>query len=77
MKPTRMTRRQLAGAVLTTAAAAQTAASAQAPASARSTPDGELQAARERNQRTSETLAAAWAKVKVPMETEPAFHFTA
>jgi hypothetical protein len=77
MKPTRMTRRQLAGAVLTTAAAAQTAASAQAPASAPSTPDGELQAARERNQRTSETLAAAWAKVKVPMETEPAFHFTA
>ena len=72
MKPTRMTRRQLAGAVLSTAAAA-----AQAPAPAPSTPDGELQAARERNQRTSETLAAAWAKVKVPMETEPAFHFTA
>jgi hypothetical protein len=78
MKPTRMTRRQLAGAVLSTAAAAaQTPAAAQAPAPAPSTPDGELQAARERNQRTSETLAAAWAKVKVPMETEPAFHFTA
>jgi len=71
MKPTRMTRRQLAGAILTTAAAAQ------APPSAPPTPAGELQAARERNQRTSETLAAAWAKVKVPMETEPAFHFTA
>jgi hypothetical protein len=76
MKPTRMTRRQLAGAILTTAAAAQTPAAAQAPPSAPSTPAGELQAARERNQRTSETLAAAWAKVKVPMETEPAFHFT-
>ena len=74
MKPTRMTRRQLAGAILTTAA---TSAAAQAPPSAPSTPAGELQAARERNQRTSETLAAAWAKVKVTMETEPAFHFTA
>ncbi|MGA3073944.1 MAG: hypothetical protein ABSG56_09645 [Bryobacteraceae bacterium] len=71
MKPSRMTRRQLAGAILTTAAAAQT------PAPTPSTPDGELQAARERNQRTSETLAAAWAKVKAPIETEPAFHFTA
>jgi hypothetical protein len=68
-----MTRRQLAGAVLSTAAAA----AAQSPSSAPSTPDGELQAARERNQRTSETLAAVWAKVKVPIETEPAFHFTA
>jgi hypothetical protein len=74
MKPTRLTRRQLAGAVLTTAA---TAAAAQAPPSAPSTPATELQAARERNQRASETLAAAWTKAKAPIETEPAFHFTA
>jgi len=74
----RMTRRQLAGAILTTAA---TAAAAQAPpstpASAPSTPAGEVQSAREQNQRTADTLAAAWAKLQVPMETEPAFHFTA
>ena len=62
-----MTRRQLAGAVLATAAAAQT------PPSAPSTPAGELQAAREQNQRIGETLA----KTPVPIETEPAFHFTA
>jgi hypothetical protein len=42
-----------------------------------STPAGELQTAREQNQRTAEALAAAWATLKVPMETEPAFHFTA
>jgi len=65
--PSRMTRRQLAGAILATAAAAQT------PPSAPATPDAELQAARERNQRTAEELA----KVQVPMAAEPAFHFTA
>jgi len=69
--PGRMTRRQLAGAMLATAAAAQ------APPSAPSTPAGELQAAREQNQRTAEALAAAWAKVQNPVEVEPAFHFTA
>ena len=76
--PSRMTRRQLAGAILTTAAAA---AAAQAPPSSTpavpSTPAAELQAAHEQNQRTAETLAAAWAKVQVPIEAEPAFHFTA
>jgi len=70
VKPNRMTRRQLAGAILTTTA---TAAAAQAPPSAPSTPAAELQAAREQNTRTAETLA----KVQVPIETEPAFHFTA
>jgi hypothetical protein len=70
MKSNRITRRQLAGAVLTTAA---TAAAAQAPPPAPSTPAGELQAAQEQSQRTSETLA----KTPVPIETEPAFHFTA
>jgi len=66
----RMTRRQLAGAILATTA---TAAAAQAPQSQPATPDGELQAAREQNQRNAGTLA----KVQVPIETEPAFHFTA
>jgi len=66
----RMTRRQLAGAILATGAAA---AAAQAPPAAPSTPAGELQAAREQNLRTAETLA----KTPVPMEAEPAFHFTA
>ena len=70
MKPSRMTRRQLAGAILTTAA---TAAAAQAPSSPPSPPAAELQAARDQNQRTGETLA----KVQVPIETEPAFHFAA
>ena len=62
----RMTRRQLAGAMLATGAAAQ------APRPAPSTPADELQAAREQNQRTAETLA----KVPVPLATEPAFRFT-
>jgi hypothetical protein len=65
-----MTRRQLAGAILATAAAAQAPPS---PPSPPSTPAAELQAAREQNQRTGETLA----KVQVPIEAEPAFHFTA
>jgi hypothetical protein len=54
-----------------------TAAAAQAPPSSTpavpSTPAAELQAAHEQNQRTAEALA----KVQVPMEAEPAFHFTA
>jgi len=70
LPPAPITRRQLAGAILTTAA---TAAAAQAPPAAPSSPAGELQAAQEQNQRTAETLA----KVQVPIETEPAFHFTA
>jgi hypothetical protein len=65
-----MTRRQLAGGMLATAAAAQAPPSTPA---APSTPAGELQAAKEQNQRTAETLA----KAQVPMEAEPAFHFTA
>ncbi len=70
---TKMTRRQLAGAMLATAA---TAAAAQTPVpapEAPSTPSAELQAARDQNQRSGETLG----KVQVPMDTEPAFHFTA
>jgi hypothetical protein len=67
----KMTRRELAGAVLAAAAAAQTP-----PGAAPSTPANaaeELQAARQQNQRGSEALA----KVSMPMDTEPAFHFTA
>lgn len=67
----RMTRRQLAGAMLATAAAAQT------PPSTPAGPAEELEAARQQNQRTAEALAAAWAKVQAATETEPAFHFTA
>jgi hypothetical protein len=70
----RITRRQLAGAILATTA---TAGAAQAPPSMPSGPAAELQAAREQNQRTAETLSAAWAKAQAPVETEPAFHFTA
>ena len=65
-----MTRRQLAGAMLATAAAAQTPAPAPA---APSTPAAELAAAREQNQHTAESLD----KVAVPIATEPAFRFTA
>ena len=74
-----MTRRQLAGAC-GRLAAAQAPPTTPAPPSTPalpSTPAGELQAAREQNQRTAEALGAAWAKVQVPMEAEPAFHFTA
>jgi hypothetical protein len=67
MKNTKMTRRQLAGTLLATAAVAQ------APPSAPANPASELQAARDQNQRTGEALA----KVAVAMDTEPAFHFTA
>jgi hypothetical protein len=68
--PSRITRRQLAGAILTTVASA---AAAQTPPVPPSTPAAELQAAREQNQRTAETLA----KAPVPIQAEPAFHFTA
>lgn len=70
----RFTRRQLAGAVLSTAAAASAAQTPPATPSMRAV---ELQAAREENQRTAEALTAAWAKHEVPIQAEPAFHFTA
>jgi hypothetical protein len=70
MKNRTMTRRQLAGAILTTTAAA---AAAQTPPSAPSTPAAELDAARQQNQHTGEALA----KIEVPMDAEPAFHFKA
>jgi len=63
----RLTRRQWAGALLTTAVAAQT------PPSTPSTPASELQAADEHNHNSAETLA----KVQISMTAEPAFHFTA
>ena len=63
----KMTRRQLAGTLLATAAVAQ------APPSTPANPAAELQAARDQNQRTREALD----KVAVAMDTEPAFHFTA
>lgn len=66
-----LTRRQLAGALYAGAAIAQTPAAA--PPAAPSTPATELQAAREQNQRNGESLA----KVKIPIDTQPAFRFTA
>ena len=65
----KMTRRELAGVILTATAsmAAQTAPAAP------SNPAEELESARGQNRRTSEALA----KVPLPMDTEPAFHFTA
>jgi hypothetical protein len=68
MKDRTMTRRQLAGAILSTAAVA-----AQTPSSSSAPPAVELQAAQEQNQRTAEALA----KMQVPMDAEPAFHFKA
>jgi hypothetical protein len=65
----KMTRRQLAGVILTAAAAV----GAQTAPSVPSNPAEELEAARGQNRRTSEALA----KVPLPMGTEPAFHFTA
>ena len=65
--PSRITRRELAGAVLATAAAAQT------PPAAPATAEAELQATREQNQHTAEVLA----KVRIPIATEPAFRFVA
>jgi len=67
----KITRRQLAGAMLVTAAAAQ--APPQASPQAPSNPAAELDAARAQNQRTRDALA----KVRLPIETEPAVHFTA
>ena len=63
----KMTRRQLAGTMLAATVAGQ------APQPAPTTPAGELEAAREQHRRTRETMA----QVKVPMDIEPAFHFSA
>jgi hypothetical protein len=60
----KITRRQLAGTLLATTAAAQAP-----PAGA---PD-ELQEARDQNRHSGEALA----KVELPQDTEPAFHFSA
>jgi hypothetical protein len=59
-----ITRRELAGTILASAAAAQTPP--EAP------PQTEIEAARAQNQRSADSLA----KVEVPMNVEPAFHFT-
>jgi hypothetical protein len=67
MNDRKMTRRQLAGAMLAAAAVAQT------PPSPPATPESELQAAREQNQHTADVLA----RLEVPFQAEPAFHFTA
>jgi hypothetical protein len=65
----KMTRRQLAGVILSATAtvAAQTAPPIP------SNPAEELEAARGQNRHTSEALA----KAALPMDTEPAFHFSA
>jgi hypothetical protein len=62
----KLTRRQLAGAVLSSAAA-------QALPQTSATPDDELKAARDRLTATTGALA----KQTVPMSTEPAFQFKA
>ncbi|MBZ5626302.1 MAG: hypothetical protein LAQ69_47605 [Acidobacteriia bacterium] len=66
----KVTRRKLATAMLSSAAAA---AVAQTQPAAPATPDEELKAARERIKVNSETLA----KQAVPMDTEPALQFRA
>jgi hypothetical protein len=66
----KLTRRALAGAILSPAAAAALAQTQPAPPS---TPDEELKAARDRNRSITETLA----KLPVPIETEPALQFKA
>ena len=63
----KLTRRELAAALASTAAAAQT------PSAPPSTPQEELKAAQDRNRNTAEALA----KMQVPMATEPAFQFKA
>jgi len=63
-KNAKLTRRELAGVMLAATAMAQEAPPA--------TPDDELKAAQARNQET----AAALAKAEIPLEAEPAFHFT-
>jgi hypothetical protein len=63
----KLTRRQLAGVILTATAAAQTAPSIP------SNPAAELEAVHDRNHAAGEALA----KVSLPVDTEPAFHFTA
>lgn len=60
----KITRRTLAAAVLAAPAAAQPAPAA---------PEEELKAARENLRRNAQALA----KVKLPVETEPAFQFKA
>jgi hypothetical protein len=67
----KVTRRELAGALLTATAAAQTPAPS--PSGAPANNATELEAARAQNKRLAETLA----KASVPMDTDPAFHFTA
>ncbi len=67
----RMTRRQLAGSLVAAAAAAQ--APPEAPRAAPAGPAEDLEAARDQNRRSAEALA----KVAVPIDTEPAFHFSA
>jgi hypothetical protein len=62
----RVTRRQMAAALVAGTAAAQTTPQPAAPAD-------ELQAARQRMKSSTESLA----KVRVPIETEPAFQFKA
>jgi hypothetical protein len=67
-----ITRRAWGGAMLAAAAAAAQTPPGAAP-STPANPNDELQAARDQNRRGSEALA----KVPLPMDTEPAFHFTA
>jgi hypothetical protein len=65
----KMTRRQLAGVILTATATVAAQTAPPIPGN----PAEELEAARGQNRRTSEALA----KVALPMDTEPAFHFNA
>ena len=62
-----LTRRQMAGAVLATAAAAQT------PTAAPQNPPSDMDAVRQQNQRAADSLA----KTEIAMDIEPAFRFTA
>lgn len=66
----KLTRRELGGALLAATAAAQ---STPPPAAAPAHPPAEIEAARAQNQRSGEALA----KAAIPMDAEPAFHFTA
>jgi hypothetical protein len=66
-----MTRRQLAGSLLAAAAVAQAPPETARPAPG--APADDLEAARDQNRRSAEALA----QVAVPMDTEPAFHFSA
>jgi hypothetical protein len=66
MKPMKLTRRKLAGAILVPAAALS-----QNPPAPPAAPADELKAARDRLAATGETLA----RQSVPMDIEPAFQF--